>query len=153
MSGRGKGGKAKGGKSKTRSSRAGLQFPVGRIHRLLRKGSYADRVGAGAPVYLAAVLADEDTLVPRNFARGTITYPDGTKGELLYVKAAVSRTTPLAIQRYAAGDRTFPNYSTANQMLTDAQLTNLVKLGFSSMNTALQVRAEDIEREAAEADA
>ncbi|KAH6926529.1 hypothetical protein HPB50_019441 [Hyalomma asiaticum] len=48
-------GKAK-GKSKTRSSRAGLQFPVGRIHRLLRKGNYAERVGAGAPVYLAAVL-------------------------------------------------------------------------------------------------
>lgn len=56
MSGRGKGGKAKTGKSKTRSSRAGLQFPVGRIHRLLRKGNYAERVGAGAPVYLAAVL-------------------------------------------------------------------------------------------------
>ena len=55
MSGRGKGGKAK-GKSKTRSSRAGLQFPVGRIHRHLRKGNYAERVGAGAPVYLAAVM-------------------------------------------------------------------------------------------------
>ena len=26
------------------------------IHRLLRKGNYAERVGAGAPVYLAAVL-------------------------------------------------------------------------------------------------
>ncbi|KAL4082176.1 hypothetical protein QTP88_005267 [Uroleucon formosanum] len=56
MSGRGKAGKSKGGKSKTRSSRAGLQFPVGRIHRLLRKGNYAERVGAGAPVYLAAVM-------------------------------------------------------------------------------------------------
>ena len=55
MSGRGKGGKVK-GKSKSRSSRAGLQFPVGRIHRLLRKGNYAERVGAGAPVYLAAVM-------------------------------------------------------------------------------------------------
>jgi len=55
MSGRGKGGKARKA-GKTRSSRAGLQFPVGRIHRLLRKGHYAERVGAGAPVYLAAVL-------------------------------------------------------------------------------------------------
>ncbi|XP_059812803.1 late histone H2A.2.2 [Hypanus sabinus] len=57
MSGRGKssGGKVR-AKAKTRSSRAGLQFPVGRVHRLLRKGNYADRVGAGAPVYLAAVL-------------------------------------------------------------------------------------------------
>ena len=55
MTGRGKG-KAQGTKSKTRSSRAGLQFPVGRIHRFLRKGNYGERVGAGAPVYMAAVL-------------------------------------------------------------------------------------------------
>jgi histone H2A len=54
MSGRGKG-KAK-GKSRSRSSRAGLQFPVGRINRFLRKGNYANRIGAGAPVYLAAVM-------------------------------------------------------------------------------------------------
>ncbi|CAK8681707.1 unnamed protein product [Clavelina lepadiformis] len=30
--------------------------PVGRVHRLLRTGHYSERVGAGAPVYLAAVL-------------------------------------------------------------------------------------------------
>lgn len=34
----------------------GLQFPVGRVHRHLRQGRYAARVGAGAPVYLAAVM-------------------------------------------------------------------------------------------------
>ncbi|KAK2867564.1 hypothetical protein Q8A67_025681 [Cirrhinus molitorella] len=56
MSGRGKTGGKTRAKAKTRSSRAGLQFPVGRVHRLLRKGNYAERVGAGAPVYLAAVL-------------------------------------------------------------------------------------------------
>ena len=44
------------GKSVSRSSKAGLQFPVGRIHRLLRKGNYAKRIGAGGPVYLAAVM-------------------------------------------------------------------------------------------------
>merc|ERR1712243_338551 len=55
MSGRGKGAKSK-SKPKSRSSRAGLQFPVGRIHRLLRNGNYAKRVGAGAPVYMAAVM-------------------------------------------------------------------------------------------------
>lgn len=42
--------------AQSRSSKAGLQFPVGRIHRFLRKGGYADRVGAGAPVFLAAVM-------------------------------------------------------------------------------------------------
>ena len=56
MSGRGKQGSKASAKTKTRSSKAGLQFLVGRIHCLLRKGNYAERVGAGAPVHLAAVL-------------------------------------------------------------------------------------------------
>ena len=56
MSGRGKK-VTKAKKSQmTRSARAGLQFPVGRVHRMLKKGNWANRVGAGAPVYLAAVL-------------------------------------------------------------------------------------------------
>ena len=54
MSGRGKGKTAK--KAVSRSAKAGLQFPVGRIARYLKQGKYAARVGAGAPVYLAAVL-------------------------------------------------------------------------------------------------
>jgi len=49
MSGRGKGktvsAKSPGTKSKSRSSRAGLQFPVGRVHRMLRRGHYSERVG------------------------------------------------------------------------------------------------------------
>jgi histone H2A len=49
-------GKAKATKSVSRSSKAGLQFPVGRIARYLKAGKYAERVGAGAPVYLSAVL-------------------------------------------------------------------------------------------------
>lgn len=67
----GKGGKAKGGKSKggkgkskgktkaftSRSTRAGLQFPVGRIHRYLKKRAQANnRVGATAAVYCAAIM-------------------------------------------------------------------------------------------------
>ena len=36
------------------------QFPVGRIARYLKKGKYATRIGAGAPVYLAAVLVSLD---------------------------------------------------------------------------------------------
>jgi len=55
MSGKGKGGRGE-KKSTTSSAKAGLQFPVGRIGRYLRQGKYATRMGAGAPVYLAAVL-------------------------------------------------------------------------------------------------
>ena len=58
MSGKGqkgaRGKKATGGK--TKSAKAGLTFPVARLGRFLKKGRYAKRVGAGAPVYMAAVL-------------------------------------------------------------------------------------------------
>ena len=49
-------GKAMGSKQTSRSQKAGLTFPVGRIARLLKRGKYASRVGMTAPVYLAAVL-------------------------------------------------------------------------------------------------
>lgn len=53
VSGKSKSGKASGAdassKTQSRSAKAGLQFPVGRVHRLLKKGNYAQRVGAGAP--------------------------------------------------------------------------------------------------------
>ena len=49
-------GKASGHKTVSKSAKAGLSFPVGRIARLLKHGRYAQRVGLGAPVYLAAVL-------------------------------------------------------------------------------------------------
>ncbi|XP_030476956.1 histone H2A.1 [Syzygium oleosum] len=57
MEARGAGGRR--GKRKqavSKSVKAGLQFPVGRIARFLKKGRYAQRTGSGAPIYLAAVL-------------------------------------------------------------------------------------------------
>lgn len=52
VGGKARGGKASGAdgaKSQSRSAKAGLQFPVGRVHRHLKNGNYAQRVGAGAP--------------------------------------------------------------------------------------------------------
>jgi histone H2A len=66
MSGKGKAGKSGGGKAgsdskaQSRSSQAGLQFPVGRVHRLLKKGNYAQRVGAGAPGAFCCIRLGED---------------------------------------------------------------------------------------------
>lgn len=60
--GKGKGGLGGRGKNEndkvytTKSKKAGLTFPVSRIGRFLRKGKYANRLGSGAPVYLAAIL-------------------------------------------------------------------------------------------------
>ncbi|KAK6328762.1 hypothetical protein J4Q44_G00007400 [Coregonus suidteri] len=51
---------ARGGKKKTtklsRSARAGVIFPVGRMMRYLRTGTHKYRIGMGAPVYMAAVI-------------------------------------------------------------------------------------------------
>ncbi|MED6198669.1 hypothetical protein PIB30_068679 [Stylosanthes scabra] len=43
-------------KSISKSAKAGLQFPVGRIARYMKNGRYSKRLGTGAPIYLAAVL-------------------------------------------------------------------------------------------------
>jgi histone H2A len=59
MSGKGKGKGGRGGdkkKATSRSAKAGLQFPVGRVARHMKNARVASRIGAGAPVYLAAVL-------------------------------------------------------------------------------------------------
>jgi histone H2A len=55
MTGRGKVDKSM-RKPKTKSSRAGLVFPVSRFHRFLKKGNYAKHIGCGASVYIAATL-------------------------------------------------------------------------------------------------
>lgn len=56
---RSKGGKAKMlavGAGKSRSSRAGLLFPVGRVKRMLKENTVDMRIGVGSSIYLAAVL-------------------------------------------------------------------------------------------------
>ena len=55
MSARGKGGKSR-SKAVSKSVKAGLQFPVARVLRLMKRGNYANRVSPGAGVYAAAVM-------------------------------------------------------------------------------------------------
>ncbi len=51
---------SRGGKKKStktsRSTKAGVIFPVGRMLRYIKRGLPKYRIGVGAPVYLAAVL-------------------------------------------------------------------------------------------------
>ena len=52
----GRGGKAAKRMKSTRSQKAGLIFPVSRVHRYLRKTTHHFRIASGAPVYQAAVM-------------------------------------------------------------------------------------------------
>ena len=105
MSGRGKGKTAK--KSVTKSAKAGLQFPVGRVARFLKKGKYATRVGAGAPVYLAAVLEYLAAEVGPGSCRSA-GLCDGTAGLRLSPSSCSTHTPPLG---------TAPDHSQPAQVL------------------------------------
>ena len=64
-----------------------------------------------------------------------ITYADRAAcGLLLYAKAQMSRQASLELQRYAKTDAKFPVYSTARQLLVDAQFRALVELGTEAGN-------------------
>lgn len=89
---------ARGGKKKltktSRSSRAGVIFPVGRMMRYLRSGTHKYRIGMGAPVYMAAVieyLAAEILELAGNAAR------DNKKGRITprHIKLAVANDEEL----------------------------------------------------------
>ena len=83
-------------KAVSRSAKAGLQFPVGRIARFLKAGKFASRVGAGAPVYLAAVLeylAAEVLELAGNAAR------DNKKTRCARLKPALDTSSPLLQHR------------------------------------------------------
>eukprot|EP01047_Picozoa_sp_COSAG01_P034214 COSAG01_NODE_2560_length_7453_cov_14.661817_2_plen_101_part_00 len=98
MSGKGKGGRGKKGKTttKSRSAKAGLQFPVGRIHRYL-KGS-APRIGAGAPVYLAAVL--EYLCLPSHSCHGLNHLPHDRNLRSAPVRILRARISPRVETRF-----------------------------------------------------
>ena len=69
MSGRGKG-KSSGKKAVSKSSKAGLQFPVGRVARYLKKGRYAGEFRDIAGVLLEGVerlfRIEDAVLTPRD---------------------------------------------------------------------------------------
>lgn len=73
----------------SRSDRAGIIFPVGRVHSSLKKGRYASRIGTGAPVYFAGVL---EYLVREMVDLAAIAAKDGNK------KRITPRHINLAIQ-------------------------------------------------------
>lgn len=78
----------------SRSARAGITFPVGRIHRHLRKGNYAERIGGAASVYLAAVL---EYLVAELLELGGQAAADNKKARIIprHLKLAVSNDDEL----------------------------------------------------------
>jgi len=57
------------GKPRSRSQRSGLQFPVGRLHRFLKKGNYAKRVGSGNNMLNLYTIVTDQSLMINNFTK------------------------------------------------------------------------------------
>lgn len=66
--------KAKEMKAVSRSHRAGLQFPVSRIHRLLRNANLGRRIGSGAPGRVSLLPRDCSNLDPLVYLAAVLEY-------------------------------------------------------------------------------
>ena len=100
-----KGGKRGGGKGgKSRSAKAGLIMPVGRVHRLMKAGKFCGRYGGSAPVFMAGVL---------EYLAAELVHLAGNSAKDLHKK----RITPRAVNLAIRGDADFA------AMLSDALIS------------------------------
>ncbi len=63
------------------------------------------------------------------FVKGTITYVDGQKGTLLYIKTTMTGHEPEQLLGYRRQHPTFPDETTADQFFDEAQFESYRKLG------------------------
>lgn len=81
-------------KSVSRSAKAGVLFPVGRMHRYLRRSVPKFRIGAAAPVYQAAVieyLTGTEVVVNSNACR--VTHVITTRLLVIYRSKHINKIT------------------------------------------------------------
>lgn len=71
------------------------------------------------------------------FALGTISYPDGTAGRLIYVKPSLSAELPQDVLAYARLHPDFPHQSTLDQFFDEAQFESYRALGFECASAAV----------------
>ena len=70
-------------------------------------------------------------------AVGQITYENGTKGVLVYIKASLTGDEPEDLLEYAAAHPKFPHESTADQWFTESQFESYRKLGYHAADKTL----------------
>jgi hypothetical protein len=69
-------------------------------------------------------------LCKRGFAVGTIRYPDGLIGKLLYIKTTLTEGLPSDVYGYKSGHPSYPEQSTADQFFNEEQFEAYRELGY-----------------------
>jgi hypothetical protein len=71
----------------------------------------------------------ESRLAKKDMARGTITYPDGSTGTLIYVRNSITAAAPWDAKAYHKADPRFPHNPTVDQLYTDQKFEAYRVLG------------------------
>ena len=77
---------------------------------------------------------------------GTICYPNGASGWLLYIKTSLTRDESADVLEYSIRQPDFPNQSTTDQWFDESQFESYRKLGHHSAHSMLETAVRDWER-------
>lgn len=73
---------------------------------------------------------------PYRAAVGTIVYPDGPRGTLVYLKASMTGHEPTPVLQYKTSHPTFPHETTGDQFYSEDQFESYRRLGFEVASKA-----------------
>jgi hypothetical protein len=93
--------------------------------------------GARISINVDPIRCDPVTKIsPSHHALGSITYADGSTGELVYLKSSLTRKDPAEVLAYHAKHEEFPHQSTADQWFDESQFESYRNLGYSAATAA-----------------
>lgn len=93
--------------------------------------------GVDIRIDVSALRPQANGLAQRSCAVGSIDYPDGSRGTLLYLKPTLTGDEPTDIQHYASAHASFPHEPTSDQFFDEAQFESYRRLGQHVMTCAL----------------
>ena len=87
-------------------------------------------LGVDIEIDLKPLRPDPETgFSSQHSAVGTIHYPNGIKGTLVYIKTSLTGDEPEDVLAYRRSNPTFPDQSTGDQFFDEAQFESYRKLG------------------------
>ena len=104
-------------------------FNFGDLANLIRKV----RIDLGVKIKINLKKLRQDKYSKKtanHFAIGTIEYPDGVKGALIYIKSSIIGNEPEDLLAYRRKNPSFPDETTADQFFDEAQFEPYRELGY-----------------------